>query len=270
MIKLIVTDMDGTFLNDAKQMAEGTEQVLASLKEKDIRFVVASGRPYPGLEKYFLDHLEDMVFIAENGAIVIKNQEEVTSFPMKEEDVILCLDVLSEIPGAQPVICGKYCEYTSSPAVQAHFASPKMQYKMELVEDLYPYAKEAIKMFVVFPNEAAANAGGLVLEERLHKGLHYASSEKSIIDIGGAGVTKGAALAELQKEWKITPEETVVFGDQYNDKEMLELGYYSYVMEDCAEGLEQYARFRGGSNNEGFVIDEICRLVGLTRNGEVE
>ena len=47
-IKLIATDMDGTFLNDQHQYDQDLlRKVLASCKEKDIYFAAASGRALP-------------------------------------------------------------------------------------------------------------------------------------------------------------------------------------------------------------------------------
>ena len=44
MIKLIVSDMDGTLLNDEKQIDKRIYDLLPKMREEGIRFVVASGR----------------------------------------------------------------------------------------------------------------------------------------------------------------------------------------------------------------------------------
>ena len=47
-VKVIVTDMDGTFLDDAKQYDRDRFQAqFEQLKARDIEFVVASGNPHP-------------------------------------------------------------------------------------------------------------------------------------------------------------------------------------------------------------------------------
>lgn len=67
-IKVIVTDMDGTFLDDAKQydrarfMAQYQE-----LKKRDIEFVVASGNQYYQLISFFPQLTDEISFVAENG-----------------------------------------------------------------------------------------------------------------------------------------------------------------------------------------------------------
>ena len=71
MIKLVATDMDGTFLDgNGRFDMERLKSLLTSYKEKGIYFAVASGRGFLSLEKLFADVRDDIIFIAENGSLV--------------------------------------------------------------------------------------------------------------------------------------------------------------------------------------------------------
>ena len=64
MIKLVATDMDGTFLDEAGQFdMERLKKLLHSYKEKGIYFAVASGRGLLSLEKHFSDVKDEIIFI---------------------------------------------------------------------------------------------------------------------------------------------------------------------------------------------------------------
>ena len=52
--------------------------------------------------------------------------------------------------------------------------------------------------------------------------MEIAVSGFDCIDIVNKGVSKGNAIEILQKKWNIMPEETMTFGDNYNDIEMLQ------------------------------------------------
>ena len=52
-IKLIVTDMDGTFLNSNYEVSPDFTEIYTELKRRNILFVPASGRQMPGITKYF-------------------------------------------------------------------------------------------------------------------------------------------------------------------------------------------------------------------------
>ena len=60
MIKLIVSDMDGTLLNDEKQIDKRIYDLLPKMREEGIRFVVASGRQYPSLARDFQEYLPEI------------------------------------------------------------------------------------------------------------------------------------------------------------------------------------------------------------------
>lgn len=81
------------------------------------------------------------------------------------------------------------------------------------------------------------------------------------VDINNKGVNKGYALEQIQKDENISFEETMVFGDFYNDIEMLQKAYYSFVMENANEDMKQYGNFIAKSNRENGVIQAINQYI---------
>ena len=90
MIKLIVSDMDGTLLNDEKQIDKRIYSLLPKMRQEGIRFVVASGRQYPSLARDFQEHLPEITVIAENGALVMQNEKELYFKGMNEKQISRC------------------------------------------------------------------------------------------------------------------------------------------------------------------------------------
>ena len=70
MIHLIAADMDGTLLDSRKRLPKGLFSMLRQLREKDVRFVVASGRQYYNLEAQFEEVADQVTFLSENGTMV--------------------------------------------------------------------------------------------------------------------------------------------------------------------------------------------------------
>ena len=70
MIKLIASDMDGTLLDDEKNLPPNFYNVIDKLFEKKIRFAVASGRSFAALKPLFNKYLDDLTFICDNGAYI--------------------------------------------------------------------------------------------------------------------------------------------------------------------------------------------------------
>ena len=86
MIKLIVSDMDGTLLDDEKRLPPDFFEVLNKLIERDIIFTVASGRTYSALDHLFPEPYRDKVaYICDNGACTVLNGKPVNVTPLDGE-----------------------------------------------------------------------------------------------------------------------------------------------------------------------------------------
>ena len=72
-VKLIAADIDGTLLDSNKNLSPDLFDLIKKLKEKDVKFAIASGRQYFNLLDNFKDVKEDLVYISDNGSIVYDN-----------------------------------------------------------------------------------------------------------------------------------------------------------------------------------------------------
>ena len=67
-MKLLATDMDGTFLRDDKSYSEEFNDLYKQMLKKDIQFVIASGNQYEALVCKFDDDIkDDLYYLCENG-----------------------------------------------------------------------------------------------------------------------------------------------------------------------------------------------------------
>ncbi|MGL6130794.1 MAG: HAD family hydrolase, partial [Fusobacteriaceae bacterium] len=97
MIKLVITDMDGTLLNDNHEIDGEFWETFKQMKKQNILFSVASGRQYHNLLERFQDIQDDMIFIAENGTFVVQNGKELFSNCLLSEDVEYILKKLEKV-----------------------------------------------------------------------------------------------------------------------------------------------------------------------------
>ena len=69
MINLICSDIVGSVLPVGwAEINPEIFEVIRKLKEKDILFAAASGRPYSSMVKLFESVKDDIIFVSENGA----------------------------------------------------------------------------------------------------------------------------------------------------------------------------------------------------------
>ncbi len=86
-------------------------------------------------------------------------------------------------------------------------------------------------------------------------------SAKIWLDVMNAKASKGAAIRHLQQALGFTRQQTMSFGDYFNDVEMLEQSYHSYAMANAHPEVKAIARFIAPSNEESGVLQVIQQQV---------
>lgn len=87
-IKMVVTDLDGTYLRSDKSISAYTEQVMAKLRQAGILFVVATARPVRAVRD-FLPWVQYDAGIFHNGAVVWNGAERIGGTGIEESQKIV-------------------------------------------------------------------------------------------------------------------------------------------------------------------------------------
>lgn len=260
MIKLIATDMDGTLLDENGRLPEKFFETLEKLKEKNIKFVAASGRPYPTLYENFKPKSDYLDYICDNGSYVVLNDREPVINGLKKEVVHDVIKACEKIENVVVILCGVNGAYHMPCPQEFLNEIDKYYIQKHVVDDLYTVDDNIFKIAVCDLNISADNSYK-ILNPLFGKENKVVVSGALWVDINGKYVNKGAALKEIQECYGISYEETMVFGDFYNDIEMLKEAHYSFVMENANEDMKQYGNFIAKSNREAGVIQAINEYV---------
>lgn len=259
MIKLIVTDMDGTLVDSNHKINDELWEILPKLKAMGIIFSVASGRQYNNLVSRFKGHENEMVFIAENGAIGITKGEELFSDTLNKEIVLECIKLGRKIESSATILSGKKGAYIESKCEEAYKEASIGVNNLKLVEDLTKVEDDILKI-AVYHGESSHD----FLYEH-YKGFEtnhtVVVSGKKWLDVMNKGVNKGSALKKVQNYLNITKEETMVFGDYLNDLEMFANAEFAIVMKNGHEELKKIATHIAKSNDENGVVEAIKEYV---------
>lgn len=261
-LRLIAVDMDGTLLDGDGRVPDALWPLLDRLHERGIRFAPASGRQLATLQRTFARHLDDIVFIAENGAYVVEGRSEISSDAMEPgftAALVSRLRALSDAGGdLGVVVCGKRSAYIERTDPAFLDEARKYYAKLEAVDDLLRVEDQILKVAIYDFADAAATAPALEDLRATHQvvvsGAHW-------IDVMNAGVDKGVALRRLQAATGITREQTAVFGDYLNDLEMMDAASLSFAMANAHPDVAARARYRAPSNLDHGVITTIDKLL---------
>lgn len=264
MIRLIATDIDGTFVKDDKTVDKQAYELITKLHDMGIYFCVASGRQYWGLKKSFESYAPELLFIADNGAYVACEGEEYYSNVIKPELAQFCLDEIYQCKHIEAMLCGKRSGYTTEKITYRIMSSSRFHYRLQLVDDLRNVKNdEILKISLVYESKEGQKEYE-ALAEKLKGKVTIAVSGYDCTDITNLGVSKGEAMEHIQKKLGISYDETLVFGDNYNDVEMFQKAYHSYAMKNAVKEVQQQARFvTKFTNNENGVVREIKKLLNL-------
>ena len=261
MIRLIASDLDGTLLDEHSNLPQEFFKTLDELCANNVKFVAASGRAYPALEEYFSTCSSKMDFICDNGATLLEHETVIDTQTLE-------MSLLHEIVKA----CDAFSKHLLVVMCDSQNAYHRPVNKaVQWLLDKYYGRPYPVKNF----QEVEGGISKLTintLSESYHKLYEFLDgcfghkvsivvSGDRCVDIMKKGVSKGAALRRLQQRFGISPQETMVFGDYYNDIEMLGCAQYSFVMENANPDMRRFGNYLAKSNKEHGVLKAIQQYV---------
>lgn len=227
--QILFTDLDGTLLNDQKEITPGNRRAMDAALARGKRIVVTSGRPLvSSLEQARRLELAGpgCFVIAYNGAVIYDctSGEVVSRRPLAEEDLYAVFDegrrcgAYMQTYDQEEVVIEAYC----NPAV-AQWYSSQIGMTFRTVDDIRRDLTEVPVKALVVDRE---NTGILEEMERwirahLTGRVDCFRSSPHFLEMVTAGVSKGWAVEELCRRLNIPVAASVAAGDEANDISML-------------------------------------------------
>lgn len=262
MIKLICSDVDGTLVPDGrKDINPEYFDVFLKLRAKGIQVAIASGRPASSISSLFKPIEEKIFFIPAGGSMIATCNRElyVWGLPRDKWQKMVCQ--ARQIPGVDMELNGARCTYLETKDEELwKWVTEGYGMKCERVEDLLQVEDEIVSVNFY-------NKDGLI-DDLMKDFVEEWKDEFKIVrsgivwlDVLRGDVNKGNAVAFLQDALGITPEETLVFGDQNNDVEMMQQAYYSCAVANAVPATKEAARYVIDSCEEEGVLKVLKQLL---------
>lgn len=243
MVKLIASDIDGTLLSYGEaSLSPVLFDLIRRLRSAGVLFCPASGRQYHSLRQLFAPVADEVCFLCENGAVVFGPGMEAeapvlfkTAMP-REAALDLVRDIQA-LPESHALVSGGNISYVPGwPETlirdfrgwTGNLVRPVSRTE-NIREDIY-------KVSVCCPDPAAAAES---LGPRWGEVFHMAVAGPIWLDFTLAD--KGTGLRGLCRSLGVEPEETMAFGDNWNDVPMLEAAGIPWLMASADPALR--ARF---------------------------
>ena len=242
-------------------MSPEFDKVFKALKEKNVKFCAASGRQLASLKTVFDKYKDQMLFVAENGAVMEIDGQPIVNATLTREISDKFLARLKELDDMRILYCTSdysYIDRTDDESMEnARIYLPKF----EIVKDVAHIEELPVKISVHSKN-GYYNDFKLLVEEFSDE-ASICTSGFDWLDIVPKGTNKGTAIAKMQAMLGISPKETMAFGDQMNDFEMINQAYHSYAMDNAIDKIKQIARYTAPSNNEFGVVSTLKEVFAI-------
>lgn len=241
MVKLVATDMDGTFLtSDGYFDSKRLHDVLEKFAKNDMLFVAASGRSLMTLEKIFANHTDKMAFIAENGTIVKFGEDVIYESCLSKTQYLEIIATLFESPymmGYDFLLSGENGAYLHPKASDDYLNFISDYYEnVQRVADLSQVEDNILKVTANF-SEDTVRQGEAWFNERISYAKAVTTGFKSV-DIILRDVNKRTGLEALCKTVNIDKSEIMAFGDNLNDVEMMAFAGTAIATENARQEIK--------------------------------
>lgn len=262
-IQLILSDIDGTILDEHHQVDPDLVQLMPQLKEQAILFVLASARSPRGMAPIAEQlGLSQLPLAAYNGALILQGDQVLFQHPLPSEDTSRLLTFLQQhfptvsinlysgadwltdqldewsqleasITGETPILCEKPTDLTSHPIHKLLLID-----QADTIQQLYQQLQT-----MDFPQTA------------------FYLSKANYLEVTAQKVSKEQALREVAKFYQVPLEATMALGDHFNDLPMLQLAGFGVAMGNAPQTVQEQANHVTSSNNQHGVAQAIRNFV---------
>lgn len=254
MIKLIVSDVDGTLVPDGSpRLDPELFEVILKLREKGMQFAVASGRPWSSVERTFDPVKKKIFYVANNGAYIGCYGRCLYSYPMERDLVEQIVTAVRRHPELDLNYAGVDADYLDTANDSLYdWLVDSYKFRAVRVKDILEVKEPCVKLSIY--KKEGIEAATRDIYEMFNGEVKMTCAGDMWMDCMAKNVNKGMAVRTIQESLGISKEETMAFGDQLNDIEMLNQAYYSFAVANAREEVKRAARFQADSNDRGGVL----------------
>ena len=263
MHHLIVTDLDGTLLNDRHGLDDVTIETFRELESRGHTIALATGRHHIDVRGIRKVLGIDAFIVSANGASIHDTRDQSIyrkSIPAELARELLQLtlpyDVMTQIFTPTEWLVDRPNEAMLWSNQQSGF-----QYRLE---DLSRFDGENIEKILLFGQpEILAQIEAAIHEKYPERVAALTYTDAQCLEIMAPGVSKGVALQMLMGQLGIEAPQVLAFGDNLNDVEMLSVAGRPHVMANAHPRLFELFPDAAhiGHNDDGAVAHALKVLL---------
>ncbi len=272
MIRLLAIDIDGTLLDSRGRLPDAHRDALIDASARGVEVALVTGRSFH-FTTAVIDRLPIPLTLIVNNGAVVKRKDGTTelSHVLDRDAARHILDETRHLEDSVAVVFDRRDErqivfdrmdwshpnrrgyYEKNKAFIAEAPSPLRDMLTEdPIQIMFNGSVEPMRALVTSLREMPiADRFAVAITE-------YVLRDFSLVDVNGAGCSKGTTLASWAERRGLTPEEVAAFGDNLNDVEMLDYAGTAFIMGNAVDTLKSRGYRLTGSHDEGGLATAIA------------
>ncbi|MCV3763605.1 Cof-type HAD-IIB family hydrolase [Companilactobacillus farciminis] len=265
-IKLILSDIDGTILNDENVIDSGLKAAIGKLHQKNIPFVLASARSPEGMRQIASDlDVLDNPIACYNGALVVKDLQN------KNYTTIFSHELnVAEVEKMFTILDQRFPEISINLYSGSDWYVNDLDKWVQIEADITKMNPIVKKLPALITEHTVPIHKLLLIGEtkQIQKALNYFKqlgfsnssfylSKPNYLEITNSNVSKEKALRELAKNYQLDLKNTMTLGDNFNDVPMLKIAGLGVAMQNAPSEVQKCANVVTETNNQNGVSKAI-------------
>lgn len=253
-IRLLLADVDGTLVNQEKQLTDAAVAAVHKLYDANILFAITSGRPPRGMGM-LIEPLDIRTPIAGfNGGVFVQRDMAITEQKVVPGDLVV---PISDLIGSFGLDVWIYqgSDWYVPDAEGPHVAkeSKTVQFEPKIMTAAKDHTDSVAKIVGVSDDHDAVSAAAEAVHDRFGNHVASSTSQPYYLDVTHPDANKGSVARYLAAEYGLSPDHIATIGDMPNDVLMFAHSRLSIAMGNAdAEVKKAARRITDTNDNDGF------------------
>ena len=262
MIKLLLSDVDGTLVTKEKELTDRSIESVHRLHDARIHFAVTSGRPPRGMSMLVEPLALTAPLAGFNGGLVVEPGMDVIEERTIRQDLVAPAIELLEA-SALTVWVYQGTEWYIREPEGPHVARETHTVRFDpTVVDSFDGLEAGVAKIVGVSDDFDAVADAeAAAHERLGEHVSASRSQPYYLDITHPQANKGAVVTFLAERFGISSDEIATIGDMANDVLMFARSGLSIAMGNAHREVQRAARHVTTSNEEDGFANAVDRFI---------
>lgn len=270
-IRMVALDLDGTTLNNQKEISARTMTAFRKAMESGVHIVVSTGRTFQSLPKQLFS-IEGLEYIVtSNGAHVTElatmktiYENYLTSHAVEEVVRVLRgtgFSIETFVGGKAFIDKAEYEDIVANGSTyrDAEYIKSTRNPIPHICDYMIENKHQIENISINFEHIEEKEKWQRILEQI--EGITLTSSFQHNFEIGGANTSKAEALRFLMRRLGVSSDELMACGDSPNDMEMIKLAEIGVVVGNASEEMKSLADYITDTNDNDGVAKAIEHFV---------